>query len=68
MTTGEDRVRIKFNPSASSTVDLVKMQTAELIDIMEHHKGLDPRLAALAMTSYEEAVMWAVKLLTAATP
>jgi hypothetical protein len=45
-------------------VDKIKFMTAELIDLVESHKGLDPRLAALAQTHYEDAAMWAVKLAT----
>lgn len=65
MTTGEDRVRIKFNPSADATVDLIKNKSAELIDLVETVKANDPRLAALAMTAFEEGAMWAVKAATA---
>lgn len=61
---GEKRVRIKFNPSSSSAVDQIKMQTAELINAVEDMKDLDLRLAYLAQTAYEEAAMWAVKLAT----
>jgi len=61
---GAARVRESFNPSDSSLVDKVKRFTADLIDLCEEHKGLDPRLAALAQTAYEEAAMWAVKLVT----
>jgi hypothetical protein len=64
MTTGEDRVRVDFNPSKDKLVDEIKQTTADLIDLCEKHKSLDPRLAALAQTSYEEAAMWAVKLAT----
>ncbi len=64
MTTGESRVRTKFNPSNDSLVDQFKQLSAELIDLCEEHKSLDPRLAALAQTAYEEAAMWAVKLAT----
>lgn len=64
MSIGEDRVRIKFNVSANSTVDEIKLKTAELIDICETIKYKDPRLAALAQTAYEEAAMWAVKAAT----
>jgi hypothetical protein len=45
-------------------VDKVKALSADLIDLCEEHKELDPRLAALAQTAYEEAAMWAVKLVT----
>lgn len=61
---GELRVRIGFNPSSDSLVDRVKKLSADLIDLCEEHKAPDPRLAALAQTAYEEAAMWAVKLVT----
>ena len=32
-TIGEDRVRIKFNPSADGLVDKIKQKSAELIDL-----------------------------------
>jgi hypothetical protein len=56
---------VKFNPSADGVVDQIKQKTAELIDLCETIKPLDPRLASLAQTSYEEAAMWAVKAATA---
>jgi len=78
MTTGERRVRTKFNPSSSDNVDLIKQRTAELIDLVNDlpkmNADTDPdgvrapeagRLRALAMTAYEEAAMWAVKAATA---
>lgn len=65
MSLGEDRVRVSFNPSDSDFVDAIKRKTAELIDICEAMKVRDGRLAALAMTAYEEAAMWAVKCATA---
>lgn len=68
MSVGEDRVRTKFNPSADSVVDQIKQKSAELIDMCEALKPLDPRLAALAQTTYEEAAMWAVKAATATKP
>lgn len=64
-TIGELRVRTQFNPDANSTVDMIKQRTAELINICDHLKDKDPRLVALAQTSYEEAAMWAVKAATA---
>lgn len=63
-TTGENRVRISFNPDKNDAVSQIKQQTAILINLVETQRELDPRLAALAMTSYEEAAMWAVKLVT----
>lgn len=65
LTTGESRVRTKFNPNATSDVDIIKQKAAELIDICEALKAKDGRLAALAMTTFEEGAMWAVKLATA---
>ena len=66
MSIGEDRVRIKFNPSTNGTVDIIKQMSAQLIDICENDlKSKDPRLAALAQTSFEQAAMWAVKAATA---
>ena len=64
MSVGANRVRESFNPSKDNKVDKVKRWTADLIDFCEEHKHLDPRLAALAQTTYEEAAMWAVKLVT----
>jgi hypothetical protein len=68
MTKGETLVRMSFNPSANKDVEEVKKTVAALIDFVEDHKALDGRLAALAITSFEEGAMWAVKLLTTETP
>ena len=65
LTVGEKRVRCSFNPSSNKIVDMIKTDTAWLIDFCEELKKLDPRLAALAQTAYEEAAMWAVKAATA---
>jgi len=65
MTTGEQRVRTQFNPSQNSVVDQIKQKTAELINLVETLKEKDGRLVSLALTSYEEAAMWAVKAATA---
>jgi hypothetical protein len=73
MSLGEDRVRIKFNPSANTLVDQIKQKTAELIDLVEEMKssaqkvgaqGEMIRLCSLAQTHYEDAAMWAVKAAT----
>lgn len=64
LTLGKMRVRASFNPSNESLVDKVKSLSADLIDLCDQHRELDPRLAALAQTAYEEAAMWAVKLVT----
>lgn len=69
MTIGEDRVRVKFNPSNMSDVDQLKQKSAELIDILDGMRqtaksGEQARLISLAQTAYEEAAMWAVKAAT----
>jgi hypothetical protein len=70
-TLGEARVRVKFNPSANQLVDVIKQDTAKLINIvnsLSQEKGCGNetfRLIALALTAYEEAAMWAVKAATA---
>ena len=63
-TLGELRVRTDFNIGDNSDVDKIKKATAELINIVNNVKERDPRLAALAMTDFESAAMWAVKLVT----
>ena len=65
MSLGEDRVRVKFNPSDSSVVSQIKQKTAELIDLCETLKAKDARLVSLAQEHYEDAAMWAVKAATA---
>lgn len=66
MNIGEQRVRTGFNPSDNWLVTEIKRQTAALIELCEDElKPLDPRLAALAQTAYEQAAMWAVKAATA---
>ena len=65
---GAQRVRESFNPSKDGMVDKIKRYSADLIDLCEDLKSLDPRLAALAQTAYEEAAMWAVKAATTPKP
>ena len=70
MSLGEDRVRVKFNPSDDSLVAQIKSRTAELIDLcyqcqMAEQRSEPSRLWSLAMTHYEDAAMWAVKAATA---
>ena len=70
MSLGEDRVRIKFNPSDNTTVSQLKQKSAELIDLCESLRnagsadGEHQRLWSLAQTHYEDAAMWAVKAAT----
>lgn len=63
-TIGEQRVRVSFNQSGDSVVDLIKKKSAELIDLCESLKSKDDRLSSLAQTHYEDACMWAVKAAT----
>lgn len=73
-TLGESRVRTEFNPSQDDVVSQIKQKTAELINLSnslrDKNTGKDnfqetARLSSLAMTTYEEAAMWAVKAATA---
>lgn len=63
ITEGDRRMRLSFNPDGDDTVADVKQQSARLIDLI-YCAGKDPRLTSLAMTSFEEGAMWAVKSLT----
>lgn len=63
-TIGEERVRTSFNVGDNSEVDAIKKATAEIINRVQTSAHKDHRLAALALTAYEEAAMWAVKLVT----
>lgn len=67
-TMGELRVRASFNPAQDSTVDEIKRLAAELIDLAELCRELDPRLVSLAQTAFEEGAMWAVKAATTPKP
>ena len=79
-TLGEIRVITEFNPEANKLVDQIKQKSAELINLVDSinlmqtsNPGIpEPainfeirRLKDLAMNSYEEAAMWAVKAATA---
>jgi ribosomal protein L11 len=69
MTTGEYRVGITFNPGGNPTVNVIKTAAAALIDQAKAiADGSDnpevKRLAALAMTHFEDGAMWAVKAVT----
>ena len=67
MSIGEDRVRVKLNPSGNTSVSQIKRKSAELIDLCESLKatgsasGEHQRLLSLAQTYYEDAAMCAVK-------
>lgn len=64
-TFGEQIVRTEFNPSNVGNVSFFKDTTAQIINVIDQNRDLDPRLADIAVTTYEEATMWAVKLATA---
>lgn len=64
ITFGEKVVRTRFNPSNAGNVNFFKDSTAKILNVINENRDLDPRLAALAITAYEEAAMWAVKLAT----
>ena len=73
-TLGERRVRIQFNPSNDSFIDVIKQESARLIDLIDRAVPKNDiseedfkefkRLQALALTNYEQAAMWAVKAFT----
>jgi hypothetical protein len=67
-TLGEARVRTSFNPSDDSIVQHIKERGAEFINYVNENvqakDGEVGRLKALALTSIEEAAMWAVKAAT----
>lgn len=70
MSLGEDRVRVKFNPSQTTLVDQIKQKSAELIDLCQDLKGAPvenserARCASLAQTYFETGAMYAVKAAT----
>jgi hypothetical protein len=59
---------VSFNPSGNSAVDALKERVAALIDdlapLAADRDRPGAREAAIAMTQFEEAAMWAVKALT----
>jgi hypothetical protein len=72
MSLGEDRVRIRFNPSDDSKVAEIKRKAAELIDMINDmsRDNADPefrRCCAEAMTCFETGQMYGVKAATFGT-
>jgi len=61
---GEKIVRSEFNPSNVGNVNFFKDQTAQILNVINQNRELDPRLAELATAAYEQACMLAVKLAT----
>lgn len=69
LTFGEKRVGVTFNPSQNEYVEIFKRETAKLIDLLNESAEVNlnqeaKRCFSLAMTTYEEAAMWAVKAVT----
>lgn len=68
-TFGEKAVGLSFNPSGDDAVHKCKSGFAALIDQMDALRSTSKspevrRLASIAITSAQEAQMWAVKALT----
>ena len=54
----------EFNPSKDSRVDDIKKATDDLIEMVRQYSNdtfEGRRRAAIAITNYEQAAMWAVK-------
>jgi len=79
-TIGEKRIRTEFNPSKTSSVDVMKHNYASIVNHLqeiEDEENENPsggggavckekiRLVEIAQEKAEEAAMWAVKALTA---
>lgn len=69
MTDGEYKVGIDFNPSNSGAVNQIKTIAAQAINaVLELTKDSSnpevKRLAALAVTHFEDGAMWGVKAVT----
>ena len=67
-TLGQKRVKAEFNPAKDGTVDHLKNQSANLIDLLEEIKsgpdmisGEQARVISLAQTHIETACMYGVK-------
>lgn len=55
-----------FNPTGDTRVADIKKATDDLIEMVNQHSNDSPaakRRAAIAVTNYEQAAMWAVKSL-----
>ena len=68
-TLGEKRVGVRFNPSGSLAVDIIKREGADLLDIINDLGGPGNsqfgRWKAEALTCIETGIMYAVKAATA---
>jgi hypothetical protein len=58
---------VDFNPTSDERVTAIKTRTDELIEMIHSYEkdltNAGMRRAALAITNYEQAAMWAVKAL-----
>lgn len=63
LTKGQWLVGIDFNPSNNTDVRNIKTMASDFIDFIDKH-GKDERLTSIAITTIEEAAMWAVKSAT----
>jgi len=69
LTFGESRVGVTFNPNQNEYVEIIKRQTAGLIDLLNDNSQASDnpeakRAYSVAMTNFEDACMWAVKAAT----
>lgn len=58
-TIGEIRARTPLTVSENDPISIIKVKTAELINLCEELKKKDVRLGALAQTSFEQGLVWA---------
>ena len=70
---GQRLVRCAHNPSGNTSVDEVKLQAADFIDLLDHwipdgERSERARCKNLAVTQIETAAMFAVKAVTADAP
>lgn len=66
---GEKAVGLTFNPSNNDAVNLIKQQSAALIDTLNNlrnanESGEVKRMASVAITEAQTAQMWGVKAAT----
>lgn len=66
---GEKLVGISFNPGGNEEVNAVKLQFAQIIDVMHELRSRTTnaevaRMCSIAITESQTAQMWAVKAVT----
>lgn len=69
LTFGEKAVGLSFNPSQDPTVHKIKVEYAEIIDVLNNAREVSEdseqkRLLSVAITEAQGAQMWAVKAAT----